>query len=137
MGGFEDIYFKAPRLHLNGYYMLREKYVRPVEHGINMAAQKYNVIYFYRYMRFMEDGSVLYTFSNLKLKDETIFDRLSVKHFDMDSDTIKGEYMQYKDKLIIKISLSNTLFSFECTIQTSEQLFDMLTIDKFNLEIVD
>jgi hypothetical protein len=118
MGGFEDIYFKAPRLHFNGYYVLREKYVRPVEHGLNMMVQKYNVIYFYRYIRFVEDGSVLYTFSNLKLKDVSIIDKLSIKHFGMDSDTIKGEYMQYKDKLIINISLSNTLFSFECTIQT-------------------
>jgi len=79
MGSFENIYKMCPRIHFNGFYMLREKYVRPVEHGMNMCAQKYNVIYYYRYVRFVRDGSVLYTFSNIKLKEEQLAERLSLK----------------------------------------------------------
>lgn len=45
--------------------------------------------------------------------------------------------MQHKDKLIVKIARCNTVFSFECTIQSQERPFDSLLINRFNLEIVD
>lgn len=73
------MYNLCPRVHYNGFYTLREKYVRPVEHGLNMCVQKYNVIYYYRYVRFVRDGSVLYTFSNIKLKDNQLAERLSLQ----------------------------------------------------------
>lgn len=69
MGKFEDIYYTAPRVHYNGYYMLRERYVRPAAQNILLSAPKYTVIYYYRYVRFILDGSLLYTFSNNKLKE--------------------------------------------------------------------
>ena len=137
MGSFENVYTLCPRGNLNGVYTLKEKYVRPVEHGLNMCVQKYYIVYYYRYIRFVKDGSVLYTFSNLKLKDHELAEKLSLKRLTEESDTIKGEYLQHKDKLIIKIARCNTIFSFECTIQTKETLFDSLLINKFNLEVVD
>jgi len=137
LGSFENVYNLCPRVHFNGYYVMREKYVRPVEHGLNMCVQKYYVVYYYRYIRFMRDGSVLYTFSNLKLTDGELADKLSMQRLKDESDTIKGEYMQHKEKILIKIARSNTIFSFECLIQTQEALFDNLLISKFNLEVVD
>jgi len=45
--------------------------------------------------------------------------------------------MQRQDKLILKIALCNTVFSFECTINNATPLFGSLLINKFNLEVVD
>lgn len=47
-----------------------------------MCVQKYNVIYYYRYIRFVPDGSVLYTFSNTKLRNDELAERLSLKRFE-------------------------------------------------------
>lgn len=79
MGSFENVYNLCPRVNFNGCYVLKEKYVRPVEHGLNMCVQKYNMIHYYRYLRFVRDGSVLYTFSNIRLKPDQLLERLSLK----------------------------------------------------------
>jgi hypothetical protein len=137
MGKFQDMYYKAPRVHFNGYYMLRERYVRPAAQSILLSAPKFTVVYYYRYVRFVPDGSLLYTLSNNRLKEEDIADKLSLKNFSEESETIKGEYMQFKEQLSFKISKSTTIFSFDCRIKSINSLFDALDVQRFNLEIVD
>lgn len=95
------------------------------------------MIYYYRYVRFIPDGSLLYTFSNTRLKETEIIERLALKKFNEPSETVKGEYMQFKDKLFFKISKSNTIFSFDCRIRSLEGLFDALEVQQFSLEMVD
>lgn len=49
----------APRLHFNGVYVCRHKYVKMGDKGFTNSITPMHVIYYYRYIRFFEDGSLL------------------------------------------------------------------------------
>lgn len=70
--------FKScPKINLNGYYVLRDKYVRIGEKNEKNPIAPIHVIYYYRYLRFLEDGSVVYHVRNKRLKPEQILTFLS------------------------------------------------------------
>ena len=111
---FEDIFMKAPRVHFNGYYVIREKYTHRCEPSFERPQGGYEVVQYYRYVRFFPDGSLLYQVSNRKLNPEQLVETLSAKNFqDEQSDTMRGEYMQFRSKLHYKFLRSAVIFNFE------------------------
>lgn len=58
-GSYRKIFMNAPRLHFNGVYVCRHKYVRVGERGFANILTPLHVVYYYRYVRFFEDGSLL------------------------------------------------------------------------------
>lgn len=66
------------------------------------------MIYYYRYLRFFEDGSVVYRVWNRKIPIGEIVEQLSVKKLeDNSNDNLIGEYMQYKEKVYVKAAKNN------------------------------
>jgi hypothetical protein len=59
-GSYYNMFKCCPRVNLNGYYVLRDKYVRIGIKDERNPIAPIHVIYFYRYLRFLEDGTVLY-----------------------------------------------------------------------------
>jgi len=59
-GSYENLFKKCPKLNLNGFYVLRDKYVKIGEKDEKNPVTPIHIIYFYRYIRFLEDGSILY-----------------------------------------------------------------------------
>lgn len=76
-GSFEGIYNCAPRVHFNGYYVLRERYTRRGDHSLDNPGIQVHLVEYYKYVRFFPNGSLLYKLSNRKLKDEEIAYALS------------------------------------------------------------
>lgn len=66
-GNFESIFMKCPRVHFNGYYCLREKYTHKTEPSLTRPKGSFQVVHYYRYVRFFPDGSILYQVSNRRL----------------------------------------------------------------------
>ena len=89
-GDFEDMYVKAPRVHFNGYYCLREKYAHRCEPTFEKPQGGVVIVHYYRYVRFFPDGSLLYQVSNRKLNNSQLVQHLSIKNFSPESDTMKG-----------------------------------------------
>lgn len=92
-GNFEDIFVKAPRIHFNGYYFIREKYTHRCEPTFEKPLGGYQVVQYYRYVRFFPDGSLLYQVSNKKLKPDQLVTLLSIYNFQEgngENDTMKG-----------------------------------------------
>lgn len=87
-GDYEKIYHSAPRVNFNGFYVFREKYSRRGEYSLEAAGLPYYVVYYYRYMRFFPDGSILYKLSNRRLTPEEIRHHLSSERFFDESDEI-------------------------------------------------
>ena len=59
-GNYKNMFVKCPRVNLNGYYVLRDKYVRIGVKDERNPIAPIHVIYYYRYLRFLEDGTILY-----------------------------------------------------------------------------
>lgn len=76
-GSYHNMFKCCPRINLNGYYILRDKYVRFGIKDERNPIAPIHVIYFYRYLRFLEDGTVLYHVRNKKLKPEQVMKYLS------------------------------------------------------------
>ena len=58
-GSYRNIFRQAPRIHFNGFYVCRHKYVKIGEKGFTHSVTPMHVIFYYRYIRFFEDGSLL------------------------------------------------------------------------------
>lgn len=71
-GSYQNLFKRCPRLNLNGYYVCRDKYVRIGEKNDKNPVTPIHVNYFYRYFRFLEDGSCLYHVCTRKLKQQQI-----------------------------------------------------------------
>lgn len=59
-GSYKKLYKNCPLVNKNGYYVLRDKYVKVGEKDERHPVTPIHIIYYYRYLRFLEDGSVLY-----------------------------------------------------------------------------
>lgn len=59
-GSYENLFNKCPRINLNGYYICRHKYVKIGQKDATHFVTPIHIIYYYRYLRFVEDGSIIY-----------------------------------------------------------------------------
>ena len=59
-GNYRNMFVKCPRVNLNGYYIQRDKYLRVGVKDEKHPFTPIHVIYYYRYIRFFEDGTVIY-----------------------------------------------------------------------------
>jgi hypothetical protein len=69
---------------MNGYYMCKHKYIKIGEKNEQTLICPIHIIYYYRYIRFLEDGSCIYYVANRKLKEEDIIQRLTKNHLEND-----------------------------------------------------
>ena len=117
-GSYERLFRMCPRLHLNGCYVQRDKYVRIGEKDEKNPIRPIHVIYFYRYFRFLEDGTVLYHVRNKRLKTGQMLKYLSkeVVNDPEQKDTLIGEYRHHKNKVFIKTVKDQEIFSYELDI---------------------
>jgi hypothetical protein len=52
-GSYRSMFQKCPRINLNGYYVLRDKYVRIGIKDERNPIAPIHVVYYYRYLRFL------------------------------------------------------------------------------------
>jgi hypothetical protein len=77
-GSFENIYHQAHRLNYNGYYVLREKYMRRGDYSLDTPGVPFYLVEYYKYVRFIVGGAIVYKLSNKKLKDDELAYELSL-----------------------------------------------------------
>ena len=108
-GSYESLFLRCPRLHFNGYYVCREKYVRIGEKNEKYPVAPIHVIYYYRYFRFLPDGTVLYHVRGKRIKPNDLLTFLSraLVEGEGNPETMVGEYVQDRDRLFVKTVLRN------------------------------
>jgi hypothetical protein len=78
-----------------------------------------HVIYYYRYFRFLQDGTVLFHVRGKRLKPAELLNflsnQLAADH--QNPETMVGEYVQHKERLLVKTVRNNTVFSYELEIR--------------------
>ena len=70
-GSYRNLFLNCPRIHFNGYYVLRDRYIRVGVKDERNPIAPINVTYFYRYLRFLEDGTVIYHVHLMLSRSET------------------------------------------------------------------
>lgn len=70
------------------------------------------LVEYYKYVRFFPNGSLLYRLSNRKLKDEELAGALSIDRMKDDDTVIRGEFMQYKELLYLRLARSTSMFFY-------------------------
>lgn len=58
-GGWRNMYIQRPHLLFNGCYISRATYVRQGEQGVDTFYRPFQVVAYYRFLRFFPEGSVL------------------------------------------------------------------------------
>lgn len=76
-GSYLSLFRVCPRVHMNGYYVCREKIVRIGEKSEKYPVAPIHVIYYYRYFRFLPDGTVLYHVRGKRIKPNEVLPFLS------------------------------------------------------------
>lgn len=118
-GSYETLFRQCPRVHYNGYYVCREKIVRLGEKNEKYPVVPIHVIYYYRYFRFLHDGTVLFHVRGKRIKHNEVLTFLSNQLLGEGEspETMVGEYVQHKDRLFVKTVRNNTIFSYELEIR--------------------
>jgi hypothetical protein len=119
-GSYESLFTQCPRLHFNGYYVCREKYVRIGEKNEKYPVAPIHVVYYYRYFRFLPDGTALYNVRSKRIKSNEMLTFLSkgLAEGGENPETMVGEYIQHMDRLFVKAVRNNTVFTYVMQIRT-------------------
>lgn len=101
-GSWRLMYINRPHLLFVGVYISRTTYVRPGEQNLDSYYRPFHLVEYYRYMRFLSDGTVVVHTS----ADEpaTAIPRLKIKHGGGNSSVSVGHYRVSGDKVIIVVS---------------------------------
>ena len=71
-GSYRNLFFQCPRPNFNGYYLCKHKYVKVGEKTYKNSFTPIHIIFHYRYIRFLEDGSILYYVVPKRIPEENV-----------------------------------------------------------------
>ena len=104
-----ELFFKFPRIRFDGYFSCCETYLRKGTADITGFYVPVHYIKSYRYLRFWDDGKVLYYISTKKFTEEQAIKTLTLESFQRKVDRAEitsvmlGEFIISNDKVHIKM----------------------------------
>jgi hypothetical protein len=108
--GTREIFFKLPRLRFDGYYVCCETYFRKGQMDMTSFFVPLHYIKSYRYLRFYDNGMVLYLISTRKFTEEDAAKYLTFDHIPKNKEKpekaftmMVGEFILSNNKLFIKM----------------------------------
>lgn len=106
---FRELFFKFPRLRFDGYFCCCETYLRKGTADITGFYVPVHYVKSYRYLRFWDDGRVLYYISTKKFSEEQAAKTLTMESYQRKVERTEqvsimlGEFILANDKLFIKM----------------------------------
>jgi hypothetical protein len=108
--GPREIFFKLPRLRFDGYYVCCETYFRKGQMDMTSFFAPIHYIKSYRYLRFYDNGMVLYLISTRKFVEEEAAKYLTFDYIPKNKERpekaftmMVGEFILSNNKLFIKM----------------------------------
>ncbi|XP_064393152.1 F-box only protein 9-like isoform X2 [Halichondria panicea] len=94
------MFILKPHLQFNGVYISKNSYVRQGERSLDTFYRPYHTVVYYRFLRFLPDGSVMY--QNTPENPMVSVSRLCHKH-SRDESVLLGEYTHTGSKVVVEV----------------------------------
>ena len=146
---YRTVYLQAPRLSFVGVYVMKGRYMRNGEKDLNGFYAPFHIVEYYRYIRFLPDGSVMHCLSVKKLKKDFYerlfsikkkteeFDDLSMFKNGIKESMMRGEYIVQGDKLHIRLASKKVLYEYKLSFLTEGPGEFVLRLDQYDLRYVE
>ena len=145
---YRSVFMQAPRLSYIGVYVMKGRYLRNGEKDLSGFYAPFHVVEYFRYIRFLPDGSVMHCMSVKKLKREFYEKLFSIKKLDELDETslfkngikesmMRGEHILQGDKLHIRLASKKVLYEYKLSILNEGPAQFTLKMDEYSLRYVE